>query len=117
MSKGKFGLGSVFILVTYFVFGCASVDYVGKSFNPTTSIDTYFSEDEKEREYTIIGYAIGSGVWVSSEKIQAKLIKEAKIRGADAVLITGIGRESVDILGEGSSESESQINASFLKYK
>ena len=39
MSKGKFGLGSVFILVTFFVFGCASVDYVGKSFNPTASIE------------------------------------------------------------------------------
>ena len=116
MYRRKLEMGSVFMLVILLVFGCASVNYVGNSLTPTMSVDTYFSEDAIEKEYTIIGHAIGSGVWVSSEKIQAKLIKEAKTRGADAILITGIGRESVS-MGEGSSASENQINASFLKYK
>ncbi len=116
MSRRKFTLGSVFILVTFLAVGCVTVNYVGRSFNPTTSIDTYFSEDEIKKEYTVIGHAIGSGVWGSSDKIQAKLIEEAKLKGADAILITGIGKSNV-LIGEGSSAPENQINASFLRYE
>jgi hypothetical protein len=111
-----FKSGSVFILATFLVFGCATVNYVGNSFGPTTSIDTYFSEDEITQEYTVIGHAIGSGVWASSDVIQAKLIEEAKLKGADAILITGMGRSNV-ITGPNTSAPENQINASFLKYK
>jgi len=95
MSRNKFKLGAVLILLIFFVFGCATVNYVGKSFDPTTNIDTYFSEDEIEKEYTIIGHAIGSAVLGTSEKIQEKLIETARLKGADAVLITGIGKSNI----------------------
>ena len=43
------------------------------------------------------------------------MIEEAKRKGADAILITGIGKVPLgDDLFEG---DENQINASFLKYK
>jgi len=116
MSRRKLGLGSVFLTVTFLVLGCASVNYIGNSFDPTTSIDMYFSEDEIMQEYTVIGHAIGSGVWASNDVIQVKLIEEAKLKGADAILITGLGRSNVPT-GPNSSAPENQINASFLKYK
>ncbi len=116
MSRWKLVDGSVFMLVILLVFGCATVNYVGNSFDPTTSIDTYFSEDEIMKEYTVIGHAIGSGVAISNDKIQAKLIETAKLKGADAILITGLGKSNV-AMGSGSSATENQINASFLKYK
>jgi len=87
-----------------------------KEYEPTNSIDIYFSKEEIEKEYTVIGYAVGSGSsYVSNDKIQKKLIDEAKNKGADAILITGIGKSNIPS-GVG-SEEERQINASFLKYK
>lgn len=115
MCRSSFRLSTAFILVTLLAIGCASVNYVGKSFDPTTNVDVYFSKEEIEKDYTVLGHAIGSGRLVSNDKIQEKLIEEAKRKGADAVLITGIGRSNVPV-GDSSIE-ENQIDASFLKYK
>ncbi len=116
MSRREFKLGGVFMLVTLLAFGCATVNYVGESFDPTTNVDVYYSEDEIKNEYTIIGHAIGSTSFVSNDKIVAKLIEEAKSKGADAILITGVGKSNIPT-GEYSSMAENQINASFVKYK
>ena len=101
--------------MTLFAVGCASVSYVGESFEPTTTVDLYFSKESVEKEYTVIGHALGSSFFRSNDTIQKKLIEEAKHKGANAVLITGIGKAHAPI-GESSME-EGQINASFLKYK
>jgi hypothetical protein len=115
MFKNKFELSSLLILIV--IICCsANVNYVGKEFEPTTSVDVYFSEDEIEKEYTIIGHAIGSGGnFISNDDIQDKLIETAKSKGSDAILITGVEKSNVPA-GGGSTE-EKQIKASFLKYK
>ena len=105
-----------FISVTFVAAGCASVNYVGKSFDPTTSVAVYFDESEIDREYVVFGQAIGSGVWRSYDTVQEKLIEEAMRKGADAILVTGIGRSHVPIGGSGQA-NENQINAAFIKYK
>ena len=115
MYRKTYQLSSVFILVILFAVGCASVNYIGESFEPTTTVDLYFSKESIEKEYTVIGHAIGSTVFGSNDTIQKKLIEEAKRKGADGVLITGIGKAHAPI-GDSSVE-EDQINASFLKYK
>ena len=50
MGKSHFKLSSAFILVTLLAIGCASVNYVGNSFDPTTSVDVYFSKEEIKKE-------------------------------------------------------------------
>ena len=117
MCRSNFKSSTAFILVTLLAIGCARVNYVGKSFDPTSSVDMYFSKEEIKKEYTVIGHAIGSGTFgASNDKIQKKLIEEAKRKGADAILITGLGRSHIPVGKEGSTE-ENQIKASFLKYK
>ena len=96
------------VLVALLAIGCASVNYVGKSFEPTTNVDLYFSKEDIEKEYTVMGHAIGSGTY-DSNAIQKALIEEAKEKGADAVLITGIDNQD--------SGPENEVTASFLKYK
>ena len=96
------------VLVALLAIGCASVNYVGKSFEPTTNVDLYFSKEDIEKEYTVMGHAIGSGAY-DSNAIQKALIEEAKEKGADAVLITGIDDQD--------NGHESEVTASFLKYK
>ena len=115
MYRKIFQLSSVFMLATLFAVGCATVNYVGESFEPTTTVDLYFAKESIEKEYTVIGHALGSTVFGSNDTIQNELIKEAKRKGADAVLITGIGKAHAP-MGDSSVE-EDQINASFLKYK
>lgn len=108
----KYVLKRVFLLIILLANGCASVNYVGKTFNPTTDVDVYYSKEEIEKEYTVIGHAIGSGTLTTNENILKKLMEEAQIKGADAILITGVGKSARD-----NSASEKQINASFIKYK
>ncbi len=115
MSRRKFELGSVFMLVTLLVFGCASVNYIGNTDAPTTSVDLYFSAEAITQEYTVLGHAIGSIPMESpdSEEIRAKLIEVAMLKGADAILITGMGRDKGGVAGS----IENHVNALFLKYK
>ena len=99
---------SLVVLVGLLAIGCTEVDYVGESFKPTTNIDLYFSKEDIEKEYTVMGHAIGSGIY-DSNAIQKALIEEAKEKGADAVLITGIDDQD--------NGHESEVTAPFLKYK
>ena len=111
MSMNKFI--SLPVLVTLLAIGCANVNYIGKSFEPTTNVDLYFSKEDIEKEYTVMGHAIGDGTSDSNE-IQKALIEEAKEKGADAVLITGIDNQ---LLLTEDGDPESEVKASFLKYK
>ena len=116
MLRCKFKLISAFILLTLLVVGCVSVNYIGKPFDPTNSIDVYFAKEEIEKEYIVLGHAISTGTWgASNEKIKNKLVEEAKSRGADAILITGIGKIEDDA-GLVTTD-QNQINAVFLTYK
>lgn len=114
MCRGYFRLTSLLLLITLFAIGCASVtvQYDGELlFDPTTTVDVYFSEGDVEKAYTIMGEAVGSGPLRSFDKIQAKLIEDAKLKGADAIVITGLDRSD-----EGNN-TRSLLNALFLKYK
>lgn len=96
--------------------GCASVKYVGKSSNPTTNVDVYYSEKDIEKEYEVMGHAVGrGGPFVSDDDIYKKLIEEAKFKGADAIIITGIDVEHISAADVDSEES--QIEATFIKYQ
>ena len=111
------GQSGILLLIVILALGCASVNYVGRESEPTNQVDIYYSKEEVGKDYTVLGHAIGSGTFgASNEKIQNKLIEEAKRRGADAIIITGLGKSHVPV-GDDSSTEENQINASFLKYK
>ena len=83
--------------------------YVGKSFEPTTNVDLYFSKEDIQKEYTVMGHAIGSGTSDSND-IQKALIEEAKEKGADAVLITEIGNPR---LSSEDSDPKSEVKLHF----
>ena len=120
LSTGKTSARSFFtscaILAFLFVSGCASVNYVGDEFSPTETVDIYYSEDAIDKDYDLIGHGLGSGFWVRNQKIQSKLIEEAKEKGADAILITGLGKSNV-LIGSGLSADEKQVNVAFLRYR
>jgi hypothetical protein len=116
MSKTQFTSVIALIALLLWSFGCAHVNYVGQSFEPSKEVDVYYSESEIERDYMVVGHAISAGqLFVSVDKLQRKLSEKAKSSGADAILIKGIGRDN-EVDGRG-LDAEKQIKASFLKYK
>ncbi|MFI5155283.1 MAG: hypothetical protein ACHQEM_03825 [Chitinophagales bacterium] len=72
--------------------GCApSIKYTGKSYPATDNIEVFTSDKEIKRPYEIIGtlegYRKSSGDF---NEMMEKIKKEAKLHGADAVVISGI---------------------------
>ena len=114
--RRAFKLSSVLLFFGLVSAGCASVNYVGDEYTPTTEVEIYYSEAAIEKEYDLIGHGLGSGFWVRNQKIQSKLIEEAKEKGADAILITGLGKSNV-IITNALSADEKQLNAAFLRYR
>ena len=49
---------SLVLLVGLLAVGCAEVDYVGEAFWPTTNVDLYFSKEDIEKEYTVMGLSL-----------------------------------------------------------
>ena len=117
--RSFFGLlttASIWAGLLFVTVGCANTEYIGDSYAPTEIVDIFYDEAMIPTDYTTIGQALGTGVWVRNRKIQDKLLEEARNRGADAILITGLGQSHIP-LDVDSSAREKQINASFLKYR
>ena len=116
MYKRNIKILVTFFLLLFLVAGCAHINYVGKSYDPTDNVDIYYAKEDIEKEYTVMGHAVGGGqLLVSTSKIQNELIAKAKSKGADAILITEIGRE-ISEENDG-FDAEKQVKATFLKYK
>lgn len=134
--KREFNL-LVQLLVIPLLFSCAQSNYVGKTYPPTTNVDLFLEEQSITRQYELMGHIIvdGSDI-ISAEKLQEKMVEEAKNKGADAVLILGLeeiltesatttsGTSSKDEKGDKryqertytSTSKQKILKADFLKY-
>ena len=121
--------------------GCTKIDYVGKEFSPTVDVDIFFALDDVEREYDVMGHVTATADdMVSAEEMQKEILKKAREKGADAVVILGLGRFTASTpatwsettqsektktgtktttTGTSSSgtEEKKEIRATFLKYR
>ena len=79
--------------------GCVSVDYVGKSFPPTASVELFMTPDDVKRPYEVIGEARAQADALPfsnpAEQLQQKLLLEARSRGANAVILGSITTRQV----------------------
>ena len=125
------------LVLIVLVAGCTKIDYVGEEYPPTTKVDLFFSMDNVELDYKIMGRVVASADdIVSAGKMQEKIMEEARKKGADAVVILGLERyqagettsftESTTTDGLKSSTTASsstsvkekkEIQGIFLKYK
>lgn len=79
------------VLTCSALFGCATTDYVGQSYAPTEHVDIYFSTDDVERQFTVMGTAKTEGTeYLTFEAIEQQLVTDAMARGADAIVIDGM---------------------------
>lgn len=81
---------SSFLLFLMLIIGCApKAEYLGKTYPPTTNVDFFMNANEIKKDYEVMGEMTVKGQLGSrnAEDMQAKLIEEAKLKGADAILI------------------------------
>ena len=82
---------SLIALAVLLTVSCTKIDYIGKSYSPTIEVDIYFSLDDVKGAYEVMGHLTASaGTFVSSEKMQEEILKKAREKGADAVVILGL---------------------------
>jgi hypothetical protein len=87
----RFALLSVVLLLT--LAACTKIDYVGEEYPPTQQVDMFFSEADIQVDYKVMGHMIATADdYVSSGKMQKKIMEEARKKGADAVVILGLDR-------------------------
>lgn len=87
----RLALLSVVLLLT--LAACTKIDYVGEEYAPTDQVDMFFSEAEIKVDYKVMGHLIATADdYVSSGKMQKKIMEEARKKGADAVVILGLDR-------------------------
>ena len=101
-------------LVFMSVSGCANVYYVGDEYAPTAAVDFYYAEAAVNKPYDLIGHGLSSGFLARNRKIKSKLEEEAKARGADAILITGLAKTKI-LIGGQLNVDERHWNVSFLR--
>ena len=75
-------------LLLFMLAGCVSTDYIGAKYPATENVDLYFSEDDIERPYKIFGEVRAEMPKLGEAKrLQKALIKQAKKKGADGLVI------------------------------
>lgn len=117
--------------------GCTKIDYVGRSYPPTTHVDIFFAMEDVKRAYEVMGHMVAhADDIVSAEKMQKKIIEKAQEKGADAVVILGLeryrsgekseytqttdeddGKVTVKSKSSTDAEYEKEISATLLRYK
>ena len=81
---------------------CATTDYVGETYTPTTHVDVFFDATEIQRPYKTMGTAKTEGTeYLTFEEIEQQLVTDAMSKGADAIVIDGL--ETVTIGSTGST--------------
>lgn len=108
--------------------GCAKVNYIGLSYPPTTHVDLYFSEYDVQADYRVIGRIVATARVTSclfgDEEFQEKIMKKAREKGADAVIVLGFDHALAVTYGidcEGRFDSDvterRQVEALAIKYE
>ncbi len=92
--------------------GCVSVDYVGKTYPPTSSVDLYMSAADVKRPYEVIGDARAQveALPFSSpaQQLQTKLMQEAQNRGANGVILGSLDTRQVSSTSTTTGQAKSK---------
>lgn len=132
-------------LMSVLLVGCSpNIQYIGRNYRATDDVDLYFNSNDIKRDYETMGRVEGTGGIIYSDysDIQEEIVKMAKRKGADGVLIydmekrtigqnanttSRVGTNNTDIFGRKSvaattstttsTLTSNALRADFIKYK
>jgi len=128
---------ALFVVPLLLAIACTNIKYIGDAYTPTTHVDLYFSEDDIEYDYKVMGHADATAPeYVDVEDMMDKIKQKAMEKGADAVVVLGLDENVVsestkwgsetETKGDKTKESgysttssskENEIRVLFIKYK
>ena len=92
----KGSIAKCLIVSPYLLFiavGCTTINYIGESYPPSQQVDLYFSEKDIDKEYRVVGRIVATAnaheLIYSSDKFTQSILKKARKKGADGVVILG----------------------------
>jgi hypothetical protein len=78
---------------------CVSVDYVGRSYAPTASVQVYMAATDVKRPYETMGEVRAQVDAIPftnpAQQLQDKLVAEARARGADGIILGRLDQRQV----------------------
>lgn len=76
--------------------GCVNTDYTGETYPPTSQVDVYYSIDDVERSYVVMGKITATAMdgWDSNAMVE-ELKNQALAKGADGLVIMDVHTEKV----------------------
>jgi len=81
---------SLVLMITLFTACAPQLHFLGDTYPPTTEVDTYYSIEDVDRDFRVIGQLTGtnqtSGAFKNLEEIKESMVKEAMKRGAHGIL-------------------------------
>ena len=84
----KSSLRIIFLIVFSIAAGCTTTDYIGKTYSKTDRVEIYFNTDEIKHPYEVMGEIKAEAPEaVRFEDMEKKLVEDAMVKGADAILI------------------------------
>jgi hypothetical protein len=96
----------VLLFLSILLVSCATTDYVGETYSPTSNVDVFFDPSEIKRPYKIMGTAKTEGTeYLTFEAIEQQLVKDAMSKGADAIIIEGMDTVKVGSTSSTSGQS------------
>jgi hypothetical protein len=91
--------------------GCTNIKYIGDSYPATTRVDVFFSEEDVEYEYRVIGHAVTTAPeYVDTDAMMKKIKEKAMEKGADAIIVLGFDENVVGQSTEWGSETKTDKN-------
>ncbi len=106
----------LFLVLSFIVCSCVSVDYIGKSYPSTSHVEVYMDENDITAPYEVMGELIAEtddNFFINAEKMQNKLMEEARQKGADAIILGSLQKR---VSGEGTTtSSETKIKDDKIK--
>ena len=95
-----------------------TVYYLGDSYTPTTEVAIFYDEKDVERAYTTMGRMTHDQfINYSPEIIREEMVKEARLRGADAIIFTALNMNREYDLADKEREDRVQVEAKLIRYK
>jgi hypothetical protein len=104
------GTMSRLLMVAMLLAGCTSVDYVGKTYAPTSNVDVYMSADDVGRPYEVMGEVRAQVDTIPFAKpgkqLQDKLVAEARAKGADGIILGQLQNRTVGSTSNTTGQAE-----------
>ena len=101
-----------------------SVNYLGRSYTPTKTVDIYFENETINENYKIIGKAfleINVNSSLTTEDMQEAFIYKAKEKGANAIVLSDLEHRHGDLIHEVNvyekSDKDKEVEVKDKKHK